>query len=632
MCGIVGLINRDGSPVDFSLLASMAETIRHRGPDEEGHFIENNVGFYHKRLSIIDLVSGRQPISDGPASIIFNGEIYNYIELREALKKRGYTFVTNSDTEVILKLYLEYGPECVRFLNGMYAFLIYDRKLNQIVAARDHFGIKPLYYAVHDRCLILASEIKAILAHPSVIADPNYEAIQEYLIFQYVLSPETLFRGIQKLLPGHYLIIDLKTFEIRSIKYWEPDFTVDTENTEEFFSHRLRELLEDSVRIQLRSDVPLGTHLSGGTDSSVITALAARQSDQKLKSFTGAFRDGPQFDETPYAREVASFCGTQIFEVFPTEAEFIDLLPRLIYFMDEPAAGPGLFPQYMVARLASREVKVTLGGQGGDEIFGGYTRYVIAYLEQALKGAIFETNDEGEHIVSLTSILPNLPFIRDYVPMLRRFLQSGLFDPMDRRYFHLIDRTTGDQDFLTEDFRKTFERGRIFSLFQNTFNNPNTLSYYNKMVNFDLRANLPALLQVEDRVSMAVSLESRVPFLDYRIVELVARMPPAVKFRGAEMKYILKKAAQDILPQRILERKDKMGFPVPLHLWARNRLRGFIQDILLSPACRDRGLFNPDYVRTLVDREEEFGRRLWGLLNLELWFNTFIDGNAAKRT
>jgi asparagine synthase (glutamine-hydrolysing) len=450
MCGIVGVVNKDGSQVELGLLSRMAQTIKHRGPDEEGYLLEGPVGFYHKRLSVIDLVSGRQPMTSGHVSIVFNGEIYNYLELRESLKRSGHAFVTNSDTEVILRLYLEYGPESVKQLNGMFAFIIYDRENKRLFAARDHFGIKPLYYFVDDRTLLFASEIKAILAHPAVQAKPSYRAVQEYLIFQYVLSQATLFDGIQKILPGHYQVIDLESFEIKNVKYWEPDFTVDTHHTEEYFVFRLRELLEDTVKIQMRSDVPLGAHLSGGIDSSIVTVLASRLSTQPIKAFTGAFREGPEFDETPYAREVAASCGARMFEIRPSEAEFIDHLPRLIYHLDEPAAGPGLFPQYMVSKLASSEVKVVLGGQGGDEIFGGYTRYVIAYLEQALKGAIYETNDEGEHIVTLKSILPNLSFVKGYVPLLSRFWQAGLFEPMDQRYFRLVDRTAGDVRFLSE--------------------------------------------------------------------------------------------------------------------------------------------------------------------------------------
>ena len=630
MCGIVGIINKNGSSVDLSLLARMADKISHRGPDEEGHFLEGPIGFYHKRLAIIDLVSGHQPMTSGPATILFNGAIYNYKELRESLEKRGHTFVTQSDTEVILHMYLEYGPEFVSQLNGMFAFLIYDREKKRIVAARDHFGIKPLYIRDHKDCLLFASEIKALLEHPSVKIEPNQESIQEYLIFQYVLNEETFFKGIHKMLPGHYQIIDLESFQRKTYKYWEPDFTVDTYHTEEYFVYKLRELLEDTVNIQMRSDVPLGAYLSGGLDSSIVAILVAKRYSGCLKTFTGAFREGTDFDETNFAREVAKVCQAEMFEIYPSEKEFIDLLPKLIYQMDEPMAGPGLFPQYMVSHLAAEQVKVVLGGQGGDEIFGGYARYVVAYLEQVLKGAIFETNVEGEHIVSLKSILPNLPSLQQYIPMLRRFWREELFEPMDQRYFRMIDRTDGDREIFSKEFMESFNKNRIFSRFQKIFNHPDTLSYYNKMVHYDMIAGLPALLHVEDRVTMAVSLESRVPMLDRRIVDLVTSMPPRMKFKGAEMKYILKKAIKDILPSEIIKRKDKKGFPVPLHLWARNRLRQFCHDILLSKNCRERGIFNLDRVKELIDHEEAYGRKLWGLLNLELWFRQFIEKKGGN--
>ena len=632
MCGFVGMFNKDRAPADLRLLSRMAERIAHRGPDEEGHWVEGAAGFYHKRLSIIDLVSGRQPMSFGPLTIVFNGEIYNYVELRESLKHAGHVFKTSSDTEVMLHLYSEEGPDFVKRLNGMFAFVLYDRDRKRVMAARDHFGVKPLYYFEDDRRLLFGSEIKALLEHPAVRAEPDMAAIQEYLVLQFVFDSETMFKGVHKVPPAHYLLVDLETFTKRTVRYWQLDFTVDTRTTEADFAGRLRSLLEDSVRIQLRSDVPVGAYLSGGIDSSVITMLASRFHPERLKTFTGAFREGPEFDETRYARAVAEACRADVFEIFPTEEDFISLLPRLIYHMDEPMAGPGLFPQYMVSRLAAQHVKVVLGGQGGDEIFGGYTRYVIAYLEQALKGAIFETNDEGEHIVSLTSILPNLPAVKQYVPMLRKFWQDGLFEPMDARYFRLINRGgRGDRSCLGEEFNETFSIDRIFARFQQVFNDPNTLSYYNKMVHFDLAASLPALLHVEDRVTMAVSLESRVPLLDHRLVELVASMPPALKFKGAEMKYIFKHALKDLLPPVILQRKDKMGFPVPLHLWARNKLKDFVRDILLSSACRQRGLYAPAEVEKLIDREEAFGRRLWGLLVLELWFQEFIDKKRPGR-
>jgi asparagine synthase (glutamine-hydrolysing) len=630
MCGFVSIINKNFLPVDPDLLTHMASLINYRGPDDEGCFIDNNIGFFHKRLSIIDLALGKQPMSDNDITIVFNGEIYNYKELREDLIKCGYSFRTNSDTEVIIKMYEKYGVDSVNLLNGMFSFLIYDKQKNRILAARDHFGIKPLYFVNNIDHILFASEIKSLLQHPSVNIEPDFEAINEYLTFQFVLEETTMFKNVYKLLPGHYLTIDLQSMDVKMQKYWIPNFTVDTYHTEEYFKYEIRRLIEDTIKIQLRSDVPLGGYLSGGMDSSIVTILASSLTDSKFKTFTGAFKESKEFNETEYSREVAATCNAEVFEIYPTENDFIDLMPKIIYHMDEPAAGPGVFPQFMVSQLASKNVKVVLGGQGGDEIFGGYARYVVAYLEQAVKGAIFESNEEGEHIVSLHSILPNLPYLKQYTPMMQEFNRTEMFMPMDLRYFKLIDRMNGSRELFNKDFIHLYNKESIFARFQSLFNNPNTKSYYNKMTHFDMCASLPALLQVEDRVSMASSLESRVPLLDRRIADVVASMPPAMKFKGAEMKYILKKSISNILPQKILNRKDKMGFPVPLHIWAKNKSSDFFRDVLLSEECRNRGIFNPDKIELIIKNERSFGRTLWGMLCLELWFNEFIDKDIKK--
>ncbi len=624
MCGIAGIINKNQA-VDLNVLKSMASVISYRGPDDEGHFIENTIGFYHKRLSIIDLASGHQPMTTNNHVIVFNGEIYNYIELRDDLKRKGHAFRTNSDTEVILKMYEEYGCESINQLNGMFSFLIYDKIRNQIVAARDHFGIKPLYFFKNDECILFASEIKALLEHPAVAAEVNKQGLHDYLTFQFILGDCTLFKNIGKLSPGHYMIIDSNSLETNLIKYWTPNFSVDRFHTEEFFIAELRHLIEDTIRIQLRSDVPLGTYLSGGLDSSLVTMIASKNLSQQLLTFSGAFKEGPEFDETTYIREVVAASNAKSHEIYPTAKDFIDLLPTLIYHLDEPVAGPGVFPQFMVSKLAAGNVKVVLGGQGGDEIFGGYARYVIAYLEQAIKGAIFETTEEGEHIVSLRSILPNLPYIKRYLPMLKTFLAKESFESMDQRYFYLIDRMEGSLDCYTADFLDDYIREDIFGRFKQLFNDPNTLSYFNKMTHFDMFGSLPALLQVEDRMSMAVSVESRVPLLDRRIVDLIASMPPAMKFKGAEMKYILKRAVGDYLPPLILNRKDKMGFPVPFNLWAKNEAKDFITDTLLSQKSKQRGIFESKKVEKLITSQHPFSRQLWGMLSLELWYRRFID-------
>ncbi|MBE2241834.1 MAG: asparagine synthase (glutamine-hydrolyzing) [Burkholderiaceae bacterium] len=625
MCGLAAIVRFDAAPVERDALLRMSATLVHRGPDGDGDVVDGPVGMAHRRLAIIDLATGQQPMASESALIVFNGEIYNYLELRAELIARGRRFRTASDTEVILQMYEEYGDDCVRRLNGMFAFVLYDRAKRRVLAARDHFGVKPLYLHANANRVLFASEIKALLAHPEVRAEADPAGVCDYLTFQYVQGERTMFAGIATLLPGERLTADIAGGTLERRRYWTPSFRVDTEHSETYFVERLRHLLEDAVRLQLRSDVPVGAYLSGGIDSSLVTALASRQSGNALHAFTGRFDEGPEFDESHYARMVAERCGAQMHLITPTEADFVALMPRLIYHMDEPVAGPGLFPQFMVSRVAAQHVKVVLGGQGGDEIFGGYARYLVAYLEQALKGAIQESTEEGEHIVSFKSILRNLPSLRQYQPMLQAFWREGLFDDMDRRYFRLIDRSGGSHQLLSAEMRASCRNDDAFERFRAVFNDPDTKSYYNKMTHYDMVTNLPALLQVEDRVTMASSLESRVPLLDHRIADLVASMPPRLKFRGGELKHLLKRAIADLLPAPVLDRKDKMGFPVPLHLWARGAARDFFGDVLLSRQCRERGIFEPVEVEKLMNAEDAFGRRLWGLLNLELWYRTFID-------
>ena len=631
MCGISGILHLDGQPASLPLALRMGAVIRHRGPDASGDFAEGPVAFAHQRLSIIDLATGQQPMASGHSVIVFNGEIYNYVELRDELRKLGRAFRTTSDTEVILQAYQEWGPACVERFNGMFAFALYDRAQRRVLFARDHFGIKPLYLHATAARVLFASEIKALFADPECRAEADLDGVREYLTFQYVQGERTMFRGVTKVLPGEYQVWDLAEGTCRKVRYWEPSFGVDNDHSERYFTERIRWLLEDAVRLQMRADVPVGSYLSGGMDSSLVTVLAARLAPGPMQTFTGRFDEGPEFDESAHARTVAEACGARQHVITPTEAQFVELLPKIAWHMDEPVAGPGLFPQFIVSREAARNVKVVLGGQGGDEIFGGYVRYLVAYFEQAIKGAIYQSNEEAEHIVSFESILPNLPVLRQYAPMMQQFWRSGLFEEMDRRYFRLVDRSGGALSLLSAAFRAEYQPEALFERFSEIFNHAETQSYYNKMTHYDLVTNLPALLHVEDRVTMASSLESRVPLLDHRLTDLVASMPPGMKFKGGELKYILKRATLGLLPDSIVQRKDKMGFPVPLHLWARGRARDFFADVLLSERCRQRGLFNVPEVEKLMSSEGAFSRRLWGLLSLELWFRTFIDGDAARQ-
>ena len=366
------------------------------------------------------------------------------------------------------------------------------------------------------------------------------------------------------------------------------------------------------MRLQLRSDVPVGGYLSGGIDSSLICSLASQGLDTPLPMFHGRFAEGALYDESFYAKDLAAFVNGTYHEVVPTAEQFVDELPQLIRALDEPLAGPGLFPQYAVSKLASEHVTVVLGGQGGDEIFGGYARYLVGYLEQALKGAILETQEEGNHLVTLQSIVPNLALLKHYTPMLGNFWRQDLFGEMDARYFHLIDRSQGISHLLHPDALARFDRNELFAEFQAIFNHPDTQSYINKMTHFDQKTLLPALLQIEDRVSMAVSIESRVPLLDKRIVDLVTSMPPPLKFQGGQTKHILKKAITGLLPKTILERKDKMGFPVPLQEWMQGScVRDFVGDTLLASRSLERGIFNPLALRSMIDKQGVGGRQLW---------------------
>ena len=628
MCGLAGFVYRDKSKkAEEKVLKEITDLLHHRGPDDEGYYLNQNIGLGHKRLSIIDLETGKQPIhnEDQNLWIIFNGEIYNYIELRSELVAKGHQFRTHSDTEVILHLYEQYGEKSLNLLNGMFAFVIWDKNKQELFAARDHFGIKPFYYYLDDNKFVFASEIKAILRYPGLEkTEPNTEAIHEYLSFQFCLGDHTLFKQINKLLPGEYIHISVRSWKIKKQTYWLPDFTIDTHHTEDYYADKLLLLIEDAIRIQLRSDVPLGAHLSGGLDSTTVVCLASSILNRSIKTFSGGFKASTDYDETDYAKIVSRFAGTDYYEIFPTPNDFIEMIPKLIYYLDEPVAGPGLFPQYFVSKLAAQNVKVVLGGQGGDEIFGGYARYLIAYLEQCLKGAIFGTQEEGKYVVTLESIIPNLNLLQNYQPLMQKFWGDGLFEPMDQRYFRLINRSI-DPAIYSDDFIATQNNHTILNKFKQIFNQPDTLSYFNKITHFDMKTLLPALLQVEDRTSMSVSLESRVPLLDYRIVELLSSMPPTMKFKGGKTKYILKKAIQNMIPVEISNRKDKKGFPVPLTEWYQGPLKEFVKDILLSQKAQDRGIYNTPRIENLLTTEEKFGRQIWGLLSLELWYKNFID-------
>jgi len=625
MCGIGAILNLRGERVEDldRRLAHMNHLLRHRGPDGEGAWMHESghTGFAHRRLEIIDLQTGSQPMFDERGNgITYNGEVYNYIELRDEIG--ADEFRTTSDTEVALRAYGRWGTRSVEKLRGMFAFAIWDEKEQRLFCARDRFGIKPLYYTVVDGTFICASEPKALLPFLPAI-ETDLEGLRDYLTFQFCLAGKTLFKGVQELLPGHTLTV--QNGVVRTERYWEVQYEPDFDHTERYFVERLDELLNESVSLHLRADVPVGAYLSGGLDSSIVASLAARSVGPEFKAFIGRFEEGPDYDETPYARELAEWRDFELHETAIGANDFADTIQKVIYHLDYPVAGPGSFPQYIVSRLAREHMKVVLGGQGGDEVFGGYARYLLAYFEQCIKAAIDGTMHNGNFVVTYESIIPNLETLREYKPLMQEFWRDGLFSDLDERYFRLIDRAPALRGVVDWSILGDYDP---FETFRSIFRAENVgkESYFDAMTHFDFKTLLPALLQVEDRVSMAHSLESRVPFLDHEVVEFAASFPADVKFRNGELKHALKQSSYDILPPGIRDRKDKMGFPVPLGTWMRGELSEFLQDTFDADAARDRPYLDPRFdLRSLIEGEGKFSRNLWGLLSLELWQQCFHD-------
>jgi len=625
MCGIFGIYPYRKANPNLKRYLRAADLIAHRGPDDSGTYIDDKqcVGLAHKRLSIIDLTAhGHQPMRSKQGHVIvFNGEIYNYQELRSMLEGR-YDFTSHTDTEVILALYQQYGSDCLSYLRGMFAFAIYHEGNKTLFCARDRFGIKPFYYTHQKDYFVFASEIKALLPFLPEL-ETNQQVLGEYLTFQYALGHETLFSGVNQLMPGHYLVQEGESLRVE--KYWDVNYTIDHDQTDEALQSRLDEYLNDSIQYHLRSDVPVGSYLSGGVDSSLITQLASEHSADFYGSFHGKFLESPDYDESHYARAVADNMNKPLFEAVITSSDFIHNIHDIIYHLDTPVAGPGAFPQYMVSKLAAKHVKVILGGQGGDEIFGGYARYLLAYFEQTIRAAIDGTYQNGNYVVTPESIIPNLTLLKSYKPLMKSFWQQGLFEDIDKRYFRLVDRSV---DMQAEVDWGLFDQAGIFTRFQQIFSasdNVHKEAYFDKMTHFDFKCLLPALLQVEDRVSMAHGLESRVPFLDHKLIELVARVSADKKFPGGKMKHLLQSTFADKIPTAIAQRNDKMGFPVPLREWFTGEVGDFIKDIFSSQAARERGFYHPDKVLASIEGSGQYTRKIWGLLSLELWHTIFHE-------
>lgn len=628
MCGIGGVLDTPKNKI-YDLnhkLNVINKLIRHRGPDGDGiwEHPKGYVGLAHRRLSIIDLTpTGAQPMTDRMGNwIVYNGEIYNYLELREELGPDN--FVSTSDTEVILFAYRKWGTDCVNHFRGMFAFALWDEENQTLFCARDRFGIKPFYYAVVRDTYYFASEVKALLPFLDCV-ETDLDGFKDYLTFQFCLNSKTLFKGVHELLPAHFLLV--KNGYIQTRRYWEVHFEPDFNHTNKYFEETLLGLLQDSVAVHLRSDVPIGSYISGGLDSSAVASLAMeRQTEGDMIGFTGKFSQyGPGFDESHYARVLAESKEFELYETDITSLDFMENIRKVIYHLDYPTAGPGSFPQFMVSQLAAKHRKVVLGGQGGDEIFGGYARYLIAYFEQCIKGAIEGTMHSGNFVVTYESIIPNLVTLKEYKPLLQEFWRDGLFEPMERRYFRLVNRAPALGDDIIN--WKALEPYSARETFQQIFlgNNVRKESYFDLMTHFDFKTLLPALLQVEDRMSMAHGLESRVPLLDHPIVELAATIPADIKFRNGTMKHIFRQVVKQFVPDVIVNRKDKMGFPTPLSEWLAGDAREFVMDIFSSQKARNRDLVNNRNVLEGLDKEPRFGRKIWGLLCLELWQQVFHD-------
>jgi len=631
MCGLYGLVSEGDMEAAASErdLAALQGILGHRGPDGRGLWRSGRVALGHNRLSIIDLDSGAQPMRSPAGHVItYNGEIYNYVELRHELGAER--FKTTSDTEVILLAYEKWGERCVEKLRGMFAFALWDAKRAQLFVARDRFGMKPFYYTTVGRRFYFASEIKALVPFlPRRGVDRD--GLHDYFCFQFCLGSKTMFEGVRQLEAAHAGYVDERG-QLAARRYWEVHYDLDWSHDENYFVEAVRERLFDSVKVHMRADVEVGAYVSGGIDSSLVAATArgTRASD-RFQVFTGKFSEfGATFDESSYVRALAGERDMKLHEIDITEDDFARHMSDVIWHLDQPVAGPGSFPQYMVSKLVKNHVKVVLGGQGGDEIFGGYARYLLAYWEQCIKGALDGTMNSGNFVVTYESIIPNLVTLRSYKPLIQEFWSQGIFEDRDRRYFRLINRSNNFGDVVNWD---VFKGAFSFEEFKQIYWGANVgkESYFDSMTHFDFKTLLPALLQVEDRMSMAHGIESRVPLLDHPLVELAATIPANIKFQNGELKRLLKIAFRDKLPKAILERKDKMGFPVPLQVWMQRggRVRQFVMDTFRSERARTRFYFTrPFDVEALLQKEGLFSRNLWAFLSLELWQQRFFDAAA----
>ena len=631
MCGIYGEIGP--SPIDERRARFATDRLLHRGPDEYGAWVGEKVFLGMRRLSIIDLSGGQQPIwnEDKTCCIVFNGELYNFLDLRPELEAKGHVFHTRSDTEVILHAYEEWGMDCLKRLNGMFAIAIWDQPRDRLLLARDRIGEKPLYYYHHGGRLVFGSEIKAILADPAIPRELNPRGLSNFLAFGHAIAPETMYRNIHKLLPGHYLLAHDGKIEIS--EYWdvgsEPQLAGAATLSEGEYAERILALTDDSVRRRMIADVPVGAFLSGGVDSSAIVALMKRHATGPVKTFSLGFTIGGAYNELSDARAVATHLGTEHHELKVEHADLVQTLRTLVYHYDEPFGDAASFPLYLLSKFAREHVKVVLSGDGGDELFGGYRRYAadrFAGLYQKLPNAL------TRHLIP--ALAGSLPRMR----RIKRTLETlPIADPARRYAAWLVVFTPEMQRELllagAHNAGPDHDPAWTFPHYYHRLNGATANDHLNRLMYVDVKTWLvDAYMEKADKATMACSLEARLPLLDHRLVELAFQIPGRFKIRGSSMKRIFKQAVRDLVPASVLT-KPKHGFAVPLDPWFRGKLKDFTFDVLLDQRTRQRGYFNTAFVERLW-REHLEGRHvrsseLWLLLNFELWHRIYLDGEAV---
>lgn len=624
MCGIAGILSLSGQPPDQALLRGMNGRLAHRGPDDEGYHFNGRLALAQRRLSIIDLQTGQQPLAneDGTVWVTFNGEIYNFQELRRRLEAQGHRFQTASDTEVIVHAYEQHGPDCVQHFRGMFAFAVWDARQQTLFLARDRVGKKPLYYAWVGGSLLFASELQALLSHSGLRREVDPAAVDAYLTYGYIPAPRTIFRDVFKLPPAHHLTVR-GTDRPRPECYWQLEYGPKLELSEPAAAEQFLDLLREAVRLRMIADVPLGALLSGGIDSSLVVALMSQASSQPVRTFSIGFAE-EEFNELPYARLVARQYGTEHHELM-VRPSALDILPMLVRHYGEPFADSSAIPSYHVARLTRQHVKVALNGDGGDECFAGYERY------RGMALAEYYQKIPGRNLIGyLGTLLPESLPRRSRLGQAKRFLQAANL-PRESRYLRWVSYFTSEhkQRLYSAAFRAELAGQYAEDWLAQQFQEANRpgLDPLDHVLAVDVRSYLPYDLLVKmDIATMACSLEARSPFLDHHVMEFAARLPTSLKLRRTSLKHLLKRVAGQLLPPQTYQRR-KMGFGVPVGDWMRGELRPLIEDTLLSSQSRSGRYFDPQAVRELarshLDGRRDASYQLWALLWLELWHREF---------